>query len=75
MTPNEVLALCREKDVKVVDFVETPKKPHQDVTRAFATVALGFLGDKDDIPLLSYLQRNSNFLAQTAALAEMLTIL
>ncbi|MAG56257.1 MAG: hypothetical protein CMJ83_08205 [Planctomycetes bacterium] len=59
----------------LVDFVENPKKTHQDVTRAFATVALGFLGDKDDIPLLSKIHEHSNYLAQTAALAELLSIL
>ena len=59
----------------LVDFVENPKKQHQDVTRAFATVALGFLGDKDKIPLLSRIHENSNYLAQTSALAEVLSIL
>ena len=47
----------------------------KNVTRAFATVALGFLGDKDPIPMLSKVQENSNYLAQTAALSELLTIL
>jgi HEAT repeat protein len=47
----------------------------KDVTRAFATVALGLLGDKDPIPVLSKIQENSNYLAQTEALAELLTIL
>jgi HEAT repeat protein len=47
----------------------------KNVTRAFATVALGFLGDKDPIPMLSKVQENSNYLAQTQALAELLTIL
>jgi HEAT repeat protein len=57
------------------DFVENPKGTHQDVTRAFAVVALGFLGDKDDIPLLSRIHENSNYLAQSEALAELLSIL
>lgn len=57
------------------DFVENPRGTHQNVTRAFAVVALGFLGDKDDIPLLSRIHENSNYLAQTGALAELLSIL
>jgi HEAT repeat protein len=57
------------------DFVENPNKTHQDVTRAFAVVALGFLGDKDLIPLLSKIHEHSNYLAQTEALAEVLSIL
>ena len=48
---------------------------YQDVSRSFATVSLGFLGDKDDVPMLSRIQENSNYLAQTGALAELLTIL
>jgi len=47
----------------------------KDVTRAFATVGMGFLGDKDPIPMLSKVQENSNYLAQTSALAELLSIL
>jgi HEAT repeat protein len=57
------------------DMVENKKNDYLDVTRAFATVALGYLGDKDDIPLLSRIHENSNYLAQTEALAELLTIL
>ncbi len=59
----------------LVDFVENPDKKYQNVTRAFATVALGFLGDKDDIPLLSKIHEHSNYLAQTEALREVLSIL
>ena len=59
----------------LVDFVENPKQVHQDVTRAFATVALGFLGDKDALPILSKIHENSSYLAQTGALAELLSIL
>lgn len=59
----------------LVKMVENAKNSYQDVTRAFATVALGFLGDKDDIPILSRVQESSNYLAQTEALAEVLTIL
>ena len=59
----------------LVAMVENKAGEVQDVSRAFATVALGFLGDKDDIPCLSKIQENSNYLAQTEALAELLTIL
>ena len=59
----------------LVNFVENPDDKYQDVTRAFATVALGFLGDKDDIPLLSKIHEHSNYLAQTEALREVLSIL
>ncbi len=56
-------------------MVENKNSEFQDVSRAFATVALGFLGDKDDIPLLSRIHENSNYLADTEALGELLTIL
>jgi|GEM_PF-4457205 len=59
----------------LVSMVENKKGDVQDVTRAFATVALGILGDKDDIACISKVQENSNYLAQTEALAELLTIL
>lgn len=58
----------------LVDFVER-RQDHADLSRAFAVVALGFLGDKDDIPLLSRIHEHSNYLTQTEALGELLTIL
>lgn len=59
----------------LVAMVENKNSTYMDVSRAFATVALGFLGDKDDIPFLSKIHENSNYLAQSGALAELLTIL
>ncbi len=48
---------------------------YQDVTRAFATVALGLLGDKDNIPVLSKISEHNNYLQRTDALGELLSIL
>ncbi len=48
---------------------------YQDVTRAFAAVALGLLGDKDNIPVLSKISENNNYLQRTDALGELLSIL
>ncbi|MCB9831182.1 MAG: HEAT repeat domain-containing protein [Planctomycetes bacterium] len=48
---------------------------YQDVTRAFAAVALGLLGDKDDLPILSLIAENSNYLSRSNALVEVMTIL
>ena len=51
------------------------RKQVADVTRAFAAVALGLLGDKDPLPTLSTISKNNNYLTRTDALAEVLTIL
>ena len=51
------------------------RKKFKDATRAFAAVALGLLGDKDNIPILSKIAENNNYLQRTEALAELLTIL
>ena len=59
----------------LVKMLENKSGEYQDMSRAFATVALGFLGDKDDIPMLSKVQENSNYMAQTEAVAELLSIL
>lgn len=59
----------------LIDFVENEGQQHQDVTRAFAAVALGHLGDKDEIPMLSLIHESANYLGPTPMLAELLTIL
>lgn len=59
----------------LIGFAENADKNYQDTTRAFALVALGFLGDKSDHPMLSKVHENSNYLTQTEALAELLSIL
>jgi HEAT repeat protein len=46
----------------------------KDTARAFAAVALGCLGDKDEIPLLVQLRSHCNYLASTDALRELLRI-
>jgi HEAT repeat protein len=46
----------------------------KDNARAFAAVALGILGDKSDLPLLSKVQENCNYLANTESLNEILLI-
>ncbi|MCB9831177.1 MAG: HEAT repeat domain-containing protein [Planctomycetes bacterium] len=48
---------------------------YQDSTRAFAAVALGLLGDKDDIPIISKISEHNNYLIRTDAIGEVLTIL
>jgi hypothetical protein len=37
--------------------------------------ALGFLADKDHLPLLSRLQESSNYLAQPEALSQLFAVL
>ncbi len=58
----------------LVKFVRDTQE-YQDVTRAFAAVALGLLGDKDNIPILSKISMYNNYLQRTDALGEVLTIL
>ena len=58
----------------LVKFVRDSKK-FQDVTRAFAAVALGLLGDKDNIPVIAKISENNNYLTRTDAIGEVLTIL
>jgi HEAT repeat protein len=53
--------------------VDTAKQ--QAATRAFAAVALGLLGDKDQIPLLTMISRDNNYLFPTESIGEVLTIL
>ncbi|MEZ6194904.1 MAG: HEAT repeat domain-containing protein [Planctomycetota bacterium] len=48
---------------------------YQDATRAFAAVALGLLGDKDELPMLSRIAEDTNFMAAGAALSELLSLL
>ncbi len=50
---------------------------HPDLTRAFATVALGQIGDRRDVPVLARVSRGINFRASRAvsALNELLSIL
>ncbi len=58
----------------LVKFVRD-RQEYQNVTRAFAAVALGLLGDKDNIPVLSKISMYNNYLQRTDALKEVLTIL
>jgi HEAT repeat protein len=57
------------------DFVENTRRNHADVTRVAAVEALGFLADKDHLPLLSRLQESSNYLAQPEALSQLFAVL
>jgi HEAT repeat protein len=59
---------------RLVQMVQETEK-YQDATRAFAAVALGLLADKDELPFLSLIAQDNNYRSQTAALAEVLTIL
>ncbi len=65
-------------DVSAVDtLVEMVKErsKYKDVTRAFAAVALGLLGDKDSISVIYRIPENSNYIIRTDAIGEVLTIL
>lgn len=60
----------------VAPLAEALSKPDdfRDNARAFAAVALGCLGDKDEVPLLAALRADCNYLASTDALLELLRI-
>lgn len=58
----------------LIKFLKERDK-YQDSTRAFAAVALGLLGDKDDIPIISKISEHNNYLIRTDAIGEVLTIL
>lgn len=47
----------------------------RELTRAFATVALGLLGERDSLPFNVALRADNNYLHQTPAMAEVLRIL
>ncbi len=61
--------------IKPLVEIMVNKKDHQDLTRAFACVALGTIGDDHDIPLLSELFVDHNYLASTSTLVELSRIL
>ena len=46
-----------------------------DLSRAVAVAGLGLLGDLEDVPTLSLLSIDSNYLARTASLAEAISLL
>jgi HEAT repeat protein len=47
----------------------------RELSRAFATVALGLLGERDSLPFNAALRADNNYLHQTPAVAEILRIL
>lgn len=55
--------------------ISTKASEYSDISRAFAVVALGYLGDKEDMPALTSIHYNSNYLAVTEMLAELYSIL
>ncbi|MEZ6194903.1 MAG: HEAT repeat domain-containing protein [Planctomycetota bacterium] len=61
--------------VKRLGEMATDRKEFKDNTRAFSAVALGLLGDKDNLPALFAIAENNNYLARTDAIGEVLTIL
>jgi HEAT repeat protein len=61
--------------VPKLNEMATDRKKYKDNTRAFSAVALGLLGDKDDIPILFAIAENNNYIARTDAIGEVLTIL
>jgi len=46
-----------------------------DLSRAVAVAGLGLLGDREDVPTLSLLSTDSNYLSRTASLAEAVSLL
>ena len=47
----------------------------QELTRAFACVALGLVGEKTDLPWNARLKANNNYRAKVPSMAEVLDIL
>lgn len=73
---TKALGYIGDRDaVKPLVEIMVNKKDHQDLTRAFACVALGTIGDDHDIPLLSELFVDHNYLASTSTLVELSRIL
>ncbi|MCA9320329.1 MAG: HEAT repeat domain-containing protein [Planctomycetes bacterium] len=65
-------------DVSAVDTLADmvfDRVKNQGATRAYAAAALGLLGDKDEIGVLSRLSENSNYLLATDATREVYSIL
>jgi HEAT repeat protein len=63
----------KEAVASLSDVLSKPDH-HRDTARAFAAVALGCLGDKDEVPLLVSLRAHCNFLATTDALRELMRV-
>ncbi len=57
------------------NIIENRDRAFYDSSRAYATAALGILGDKDDFPVLDRIRENTNYLASSEALEELLRIL
>lgn len=63
-------------DVRAVaPLIGMAENTNDDPQRAFSYVALGLLGDKSIISEIALIQENANYLTQTQATAELLTIL
>jgi len=75
------LALGQVGDEKAIGpllaIVVDAESKHPDLTRAFATVALGQIGDRRDVPVLARVSRDINFRVTGAvpSLTELLSIL
>ena len=61
--------------VPILAEMVTKREKFNDLTRAFAVVALGRLGDRDDIPVLTTIAEDINHLTSTESLRELLRIL
>ena len=76
--PDHLRPVCHERvslDRRCSAFArERDGSGDERVGEAFAAVALGILGDKSDLPLLSKVQENCNYLATTESLTEILLI-
>jgi HEAT repeat protein len=72
------LALGQLGDGKAIDpllAIAKDEKKFPDLTRALATVALGQIGDRRDVPVLARVSTDFNYRAHVPALTELLTIL
>lgn len=75
---SAALSLGQIGDERAIDpllDIATGKHDHPALTRALATVALGQLGDRSELPVLSTVAEDLNYRAHVRALAELLTIL
>lgn len=64
-----------ENSIKPLLAIVQDEKKFPDLTRALATVALGQIGDRRDLPVLTRVATDINYRAHVPSLAELLTIL
>ena len=67
-------ALARKGDVKALAYIRECRDGKDPEGLQISAWLLGILGDKSDLPLLSKVQENCNYLATTESLTEILLI-